>query len=351
MTSSSGTTLQELFKGENRPNMFVKSPKRQTSHLDMLKRCFSQDYKSELEFLGGKLATLCYCGAFLSFGMSEAVIGPTLLELGCQTGKGVNRIAWIVFTQAFSAWFGSLTGGLLAERYNCSRVLVTNVLAISICLAFIPVWSIYYGMLITVGLLGINMGMIDTVANVNLIKIHGREVAPRLQALHFCYGIGALLSPMIVRPFLRDQCDGTVVVHNSTNSTIERNRTILNTTTVYKVSKEPITVQFGYWIIASIQIPIILGLVYLIFKQKRLRETFPVPNEGEIISLGDNDSESTSEAMKDLSQIFKPVSLLPAKRPWITISVRVLLITFLSSSLLFLCEGLKVRPYYFGSCC
>jgi hypothetical protein len=31
-------------------------------------------------------------------------------------------------------------------------------------------------MLITVGLLGINMGMIDTVANVNLIKIHGREV-------------------------------------------------------------------------------------------------------------------------------------------------------------------------------
>ena len=27
-----------------------------------------------------------------------------------------------------------------------------------------------------VGLLGINMGIIDTVANVNLIKIHGREV-------------------------------------------------------------------------------------------------------------------------------------------------------------------------------
>ena len=132
----------------------------------------------------------------------------------------------------------------------------------------------------------------------------------------------------------------------------------------------------------SLQIPIILGLVYLIFKQKRLRETFPVPNEGAIISLGGNDSESTSEAMKgstigrhcfvlfcqsnspkgksstnkvftliinlflDLSQIFKPVSLLPAKRPWITISVRVLLITFLSSSLLFLCEGLKVRLYY-----
>lgn len=116
MVTSSGKILQELFKGEDRPNMFVKSPKRQTSHFDMLKHCFSQDYKSELEFLGGKLATLCFCGAFLSFGISEAIIGPTLLELGCLTGRGVNRIAWIVFTQAFSAWFGSLTGGLLAER-------------------------------------------------------------------------------------------------------------------------------------------------------------------------------------------------------------------------------------------
>ena len=116
MTSSSEQSLKELFKGENRPNMFVKSPKKQTSNLEMFKRFFSQDYKSELEFLGGKLATLCYCGAFLSFGMSEAVIGPTLLELGCQTRRGVNRIAWIVFTQAFSAWFGSLTGGLIAER-------------------------------------------------------------------------------------------------------------------------------------------------------------------------------------------------------------------------------------------
>jgi hypothetical protein len=62
-------------------------------------------------------------------------------------------------------------------RYNCNRVLVTNVLALSFCLAFIPVWSNYYVMLVTVGLLGVNMGMIDTVANVNLIKIHGREVS------------------------------------------------------------------------------------------------------------------------------------------------------------------------------
>lgn len=116
MASSDMKTLDELFKGEKRPNMLVTCPKRQTSNLNLIKRFFSQDYKSELELLSGKIATLSYCGAFLSFGMSEAVIGPTILELGCQTGKGVNRIAWIVFIQAFSAWFGSLTGGLIAER-------------------------------------------------------------------------------------------------------------------------------------------------------------------------------------------------------------------------------------------
>ena len=56
---------------------------------------------------------------------------------------------------------------------------------------------------------------------------------------------------MIVRPFLREKCDETVIIHNSTNSTVEGNLTMLNTTTV---SKEPTTVQFGYWIIASIQV-------------------------------------------------------------------------------------------------
>lgn len=97
--------------------MFVKNSNQRKGFVDALKRYISQDYKSELDFLGSKMATLCYCGAFLSFGMSEAIIGPTLLELGCRTNRGVTKIAWIIFTQAFSAWFGSLTGGLIAERY------------------------------------------------------------------------------------------------------------------------------------------------------------------------------------------------------------------------------------------
>ena len=119
MSANGGKVLQEVFKGEKRPSMVYKnSNKLQKSFVDSLRRCISQDYKGELEFLGSKLATLCYCCAFLSFGMSEAIIGPTVLELGCRTNRGVTKIAWIVFVQAFSAWFGSLTGGILAERYE-----------------------------------------------------------------------------------------------------------------------------------------------------------------------------------------------------------------------------------------
>ena len=113
---NSGKMLQEIFKGENRPKMFVRSSTKHKSVVDTLKHYISLDYKSELEFLASKLATLCYCGAFFSFGMSEAIIGPTLLELGCKTNRGVTKIAWIVFIQAFCAWFGSLTAGVLAER-------------------------------------------------------------------------------------------------------------------------------------------------------------------------------------------------------------------------------------------
>lgn len=124
MSADGGKVLQEVFKGENRPSMVYKNSNKQKSVVDSLRQCISQDYKSELEFLGSKLAMLCYCGAFLSFGMSEAIIGPTVLELGCRTNRGVTKIAWIVFVQAFSAWFGSLTGGILAERYTKIRLYI-----------------------------------------------------------------------------------------------------------------------------------------------------------------------------------------------------------------------------------
>ena len=70
---------------------------------------------------------------------------------------------------------------LLKFRYDCGIILLVCVTSVAICLAVIPVCSIFSLMLAFFALLGVNMGIIDTVANSVLIKLHAKKVAPRLQ--------------------------------------------------------------------------------------------------------------------------------------------------------------------------
>ena len=46
---------------------------------------------------------------------------------------------------------------------------------------------------------GANMGVLDTIGNTLLIYAHGDKIGPWMQAMHFHFGLGALLSPLFVR--------------------------------------------------------------------------------------------------------------------------------------------------------
>lgn len=61
-------------------------------------------------------ATLCYCGVFLVFGMSDEVLGPTLLELKCLTGKSLTLMSLVFFVHDLCNVFGSTSGGILVDR-------------------------------------------------------------------------------------------------------------------------------------------------------------------------------------------------------------------------------------------
>ena len=60
--------------------------------------------------------TLVYCGVFWSFGMCVAFLGPTLLDLGCQTASDMKRISWVFFFQLCCTLIGSILAGYLSQR-------------------------------------------------------------------------------------------------------------------------------------------------------------------------------------------------------------------------------------------
>ena len=108
--------LDNFFRGEV-PSIFETTIKREKGRSDVPSSPKLKEYRNEEEFLKSVKATLCYCGSFCSFGMAAAIIGPTLLELGCVSGRRVNAMSWVFFSQALSALFGSCVGGCLADRW------------------------------------------------------------------------------------------------------------------------------------------------------------------------------------------------------------------------------------------
>lgn len=106
--------LDQFFKGEV-PSIFETTIKRESGK-PYQSQPVTREYRNEDEFLRSPKATFCICGAFLTFGMAASVIGPTLLELGCVTGRPVNIISWVFFSQGLSALFGSTIGGIMADR-------------------------------------------------------------------------------------------------------------------------------------------------------------------------------------------------------------------------------------------
>lgn len=115
--------LDNFFKGDI-PSIFETTIKREKSKAaENSSASKLKDYRNEEEFLRSVKATICYCGSFWTFGMAAAVIGPTLLELGCVTNRPVNVMSWVFFSQALSALFGSSLGGFLADRYSFDSVL------------------------------------------------------------------------------------------------------------------------------------------------------------------------------------------------------------------------------------
>lgn len=61
--------------------------------------------------------TLTYWSAFFSFGLCISFLGPTILDLRCQTQSTLEQITWVFFSQQFFLLVGSCLGGLLKKTW------------------------------------------------------------------------------------------------------------------------------------------------------------------------------------------------------------------------------------------
>ncbi|XP_041945517.1 major facilitator superfamily domain-containing protein 4A isoform X2 [Alosa sapidissima] len=126
--------------------------------------------------------TLTYWSAFFSFGLCVAFLGPTILDLRCQTHSSLQEITWVFFAQQLFLFVGSSIGGFFNKSLRCSlSALAVCTLVISVVFAMIPLCHRVLALAVAMAVAGMAMGIIDTIANFQLVKLYQKDSTIFLQ--------------------------------------------------------------------------------------------------------------------------------------------------------------------------
>jgi MFS transporter, FHS family, Na+ dependent glucose transporter 1 len=136
--------------------------------------------------------------SFIALGLVLASLGPTLPGLAGQTQSSLSQISILFTVQALGLLIGNFLSGRLYDRAPAFSFLAVVVLVIAVLLALTPLMSSLWLLAALMFFVGLGAGSIDVGGNTLLVWIHGDTVGPRMNALHFFFGVGALLAPIFV---------------------------------------------------------------------------------------------------------------------------------------------------------
>ena len=142
-----------------------------------------------------------YYLAILLEGSMLASIGPTLDALEAQTGSTTEQISILFTANALGYITGSLLAGRLIGRLSGKAVVAAALAVMAAAAALVPLLSTLWMLVAAFAVIGLPLGLIDVGTNTLLAWLFPRGLAPWMNALHFAFGVGAFLSPLLVDRF------------------------------------------------------------------------------------------------------------------------------------------------------
>jgi FHS family Na+ dependent glucose MFS transporter 1 len=142
--------------------------------------------------------TIGYFAVFVAVGLETASLGPTLPGLAEQTHTQLDAISLLFTAHALGYMFGSFFGGRLYDRMPGHPLMLLMLLLMAAMLALVPLAPALWMLAAAWLLLGVSGGALDVGGNTLIVWVHGRGVGPFMNALHFFFGVGSFLAPVIV---------------------------------------------------------------------------------------------------------------------------------------------------------
>ncbi|XP_033762206.1 sodium-dependent glucose transporter 1-like [Pecten maximus] len=170
-----------------------RSSDRKTSYMSRLKT--DSAYKENV------IVSLVLCWTFVTLGWASAQFGPAFLDLQIITRTNVKKASGFLTVRSVGFLAGSILTGILFDRY--SKLLLVSIfpLAGAVISAVLP-WCFLYELMMAVHVCaGFYQGGIGASGNALLMYTWGREGNSFMQALHFSFAFGGIMSPLATSPF------------------------------------------------------------------------------------------------------------------------------------------------------
>ncbi|MFN0119207.1 MAG: MFS transporter [Blastocatellia bacterium] len=148
-----------------------------------------------------KQRAISYYAAYFSLGAMVSALGPMLPALARQTGSQLKEISSLFISRSLGYVLGSFLAGRLYDRARGHRVLMTALISLAALTTLTSQAPFLWTLAILFLLQGLAGSGISVGGNTLMMRaLHGMEPAragKRLGGLHFCWGVGAFLSPII----------------------------------------------------------------------------------------------------------------------------------------------------------
>ncbi|MBU0490441.1 MAG: MFS transporter [Chloroflexi bacterium] len=139
-----------------------------------------------------------YYAAFVALGLVAASLGPTLPDLAAQTGTLLSQVSFLFAARALGNLLAALVVSRFYDRWPGHPVIAGALLALSASMALVPTIPWLWVLAVVILILGMAENTVDVGGNTLLMWVHGERVGPFMNGLHFCFGLGAFLSPIII---------------------------------------------------------------------------------------------------------------------------------------------------------
>ena len=142
--------------------------------------------------------TMAYYASYIAIGFATGIVGPTLPGLSEHTGTALSDISFLFPTYSIGYLVGSFLSGHLFDKVKGHPVISAALFLLMVVMVLIPltpkIWVVMGLFFIT----GLASAGVDVGGNTLLMWVHGNRVGPFMVGLHFFFGLGALIAPMVV---------------------------------------------------------------------------------------------------------------------------------------------------------